>query len=756
MAGFAALQLNGQPRELDSYNIKWTNQSLNSSESMPCGGGDIGLNVWVENGELLFYVSRSGSFDENNALLKAGRVRLKLSPNPFNSPKFEQELILKNGNIQIKSGDKLRAEVKVWVDVYKPIIHVDVKSSEPTKAEASFESWRNKDHFPKGRENNGNSWKWAPQEGTRTFKDSITFKNNGIIFFHQNKEQTVFDVAVKQQGLNAVKQNLFNPLQNLVFGGLMEGSNMQAAGTYEGRYVNTDYKGWILRSTKAAKEHTLRILLQTSQDDLNTWHNSLFSFAKKVATEKKQEARSQQWWQQFWQRSYIFIDAPFQSEKWQVARNYQLMRYMLGCNYKGQYPTKSNGGLFTTDPVFTDSTQKFSPDFRNWGGGIHTAQNQRLVYWPMLKSGDFDLMKPQFNFYLQILRNAEIRSEVYWGHKGACFTEQMENFGLPNMAEYNWKRPADYDKGMEHNAWLEYEWDTVLEFCLMMLEQKRFNDSNIATYIPFIESCLTFFDEHYLYLAKKRGSKTLDANGHLILYPGSAAETYKMAYNSTSTICGLKAVLAGLLALPESSLSVEKRQRWATMLKRIPPINFREFDGHPTISPARLWERINNTESPQLYPVFPWNVYGIGKPGLDTAINTFKFDKDVLKFRSHVGWKQDNIFAARLGLTQEADELTTSKLKDSGRKFPAFWGPGFDWTPDQNWGGSGMIGLQEMLMQTDGRKIYLCPAWPKTQNVRFKLNAPYKTVVEAEQRDGEIKIISIVPEHRRKDIVILK
>ena len=34
----------------DSYNVVWTTQSRNSSESMPLGGGDLGLNVWVENG----------------------------------------------------------------------------------------------------------------------------------------------------------------------------------------------------------------------------------------------------------------------------------------------------------------------------------------------------------------------------------------------------------------------------------------------------------------------------------------------------------------------------------------------------------------------------------------------------------------------------------------------------------------------------------------------------------------------------------
>jgi len=56
-------------------NYVWTSPSHNSSESMPCGGGEIGMNVWVENGDLLFYVSRSGAFDENNTMLKQGRFR---------------------------------------------------------------------------------------------------------------------------------------------------------------------------------------------------------------------------------------------------------------------------------------------------------------------------------------------------------------------------------------------------------------------------------------------------------------------------------------------------------------------------------------------------------------------------------------------------------------------------------------------------------------------------------------------------------
>jgi len=737
-------------------NVKWTSQSKNSSESMPCGGGDIGLNVWVEKGEIYAYLSRSGTFDENNTLLKLGRVKLKLSPNPFEGSDFKQELVLKDGYVLISgSAGDLSAQVKVWVDVFKPIVNFEVKANKAMRSEASYESWRTENRITKGKENNQNSYKWAPQGEVKTFKDEISFIGNTIEFYHQNKANTVFDITVKQQGLTNYADQFYHPLKNLIFGGIMQGEGMVLAGNYTGQYLSTPFTGWKLKSRKPTKTQVITVSFKTAvTESVPNYLADLRTVIYDAKTDyvKAQQA-TKQWWNAYWERSFIEIDSK-DSLANQVGKNYQLFRYMLGCNAFGTSPTKFNGGLFTFDPELTDTALTYTPDFRNWGGGTHTAQNQRLVYWPMLKSGDFEMMTPQFDFYQKILKTAELRTEAAWGHKGASFTEQIENFGLPNPAEYGWKRPAGFNKGMEYNAWLEYEWDTVLEFCLMILERETYTGKQSEEYMPLIESCVTFFKEHYLYLAKQRGSKALDANGQLVLYPGSASETYKMANNASSTIAGLQTILTRLLA--REGATAAQRNDWKDMLKMIPPLSFRSFNGHPTISPAKTWERINNVESPQLYPVFPWGIYGLGKPGLDTAINTFNYDTDVLKFRSHIGWKQDNIFAARLGLTKEAAELTIQKMKNAGRRFPVFWGPGFDWAPDHNWGGAGMIGLQEMLVQYDGRKIYLLPAWPKEWDVHFKLHAPYQTTIEGRVKNGKMEVLKVLPLERAKDIVDLK
>ena len=357
--------------------------------------------------------------------------------------------------------------------------------------------------------------------------------------------------------------------------------------------------------------------------------------SSKIVSQDKKQTRL--WWNAFWQRSFIEpienTENKNDSDIKKITRNYTLFRYMLGCNAYGSVPTKFNGGLFTFDPCHIDEKQAFTPDYRKWGGGTMTAQNQRLVYWPMLKSGDFDMMSSQFDFYNRMLKNAELRTQVYWQHNGACFCEQIENYGLPNPAEYGFKRPEWFDKGLEYNAWLEYEWDTILEFCQMILETKNYANADITPYLPLIESSLTFFDEHYRQLASRRGRKALDGNGHLVLFPGSACETYKMTNNASSTIAALKTVL-------------ENYGKKDEMLKTIPPIPLRYIEikdslnpaASPelkqTISPAASWERINNVETPQLYPVFPWRIYGVGKENLELARNTYFYDPEAIRFRS--------------------------------------------------------------------------------------------------------------------------
>ena len=705
----------------------WNTPSVNSAGSMPVGGGGVGLNVWCDSkGTIRFYVSQSGTFDENNTMLKLGRFELS----PFvhwEEGGFSQTLHLETGEMTLSQGG---VTVNIWCDVLKPVVHIEVDAKQKTLPILSYHSWRTQVQPFTQAEGQQSSWKWlAPKQADPnrcvTHRDSIHPTPSQLIFFHQNQAETVFDYTVHDQQLDAWKDSLFNPLKNRIFGGALTGGRFVGDDEAQDEYGRT-YHQWHYDSANgAARHHHFVITLCTQQSSLSEWKQSIATTQKAVNPSKDRKA-SQNWWKEYMSRCY-FETNDDDDELGSALFNVTLFRYMLGCNFGGEYPTKFNGGLFAFDPLEVDSASmanfkagKFhpTPDFRKWGGGTFTAQNQRLVYWGMLKSGDYDLLQTQLDFYAKLLHNAEIRTRAYWNHEGACFTEQIENFGLPNTAEYGQKRPAGFDPGLEYNAWLEYEWDTILEFCEMALEAWRYDVSfPIEKYQPIILSCLRFFDEHYQQLALQRGRRGLDADGHLILYPGSGCETYKMTYNSASTI--------------------------AALVSRIPPIPTRLQQGKECIAPAIAYERINNVETPQLYPVWPWRIYGLEKDKAgkyvanERALNTYQCDSVALAHRSSKGWKQDNIWAACLCLADDAYRLTMEKLQDGPYRFPAFWGPGFDWSPDHNWGGSALIGLEEMLLQEDpttGEPI-LFPAWPKDKHIRFKLHLSDGRIIEADSND---------------------
>jgi len=87
-------------------------------------------------------------------------------------------------------------------------------------------------------------------------------------------------------------------------------------------------------------------------------------------------------------------------------------------------------------------------------------------------------------------------------------------------------------------------------------------------------------------------------------------------------------------------------------------------------------------------------------------------------------------------------------------RFPAFWGPNYDWTPDQCHGGVLMKALQSMLLQAEGGRNLPSPAWPADWDADFRLHAPRRTVVEGSVRQGRLVHLDVAPESRRRDVVV--
>jgi alpha-L-fucosidase 2 len=683
---------------LAANNVTWTNPGPTSAQSMPLGNGDIGLNVWVEtNGAVDFYIGKSDAWGDNvqgdEGFIKIGGVHLTASPHSFapGTP-FRQTLMLHEGQIEIAEGAGANAmNYLIWVDANNPVIRVEAASSgTPVTVQASLLDWR------LGRLRRGRASSDAVLSG----------QTNYIGWFHRNKSSD--DPHIANWTLGAI---------------------IQAAGM-----TNTSPDHLI--SAPVTSQLISIYPLTTRTGTVGQWLDQLQSNISRINGLDLNTTRtnSRTWWDGFWHRSWIFITGDQSATD--TTEGYVLQRFISACAGRGAYPIKFNGSLFVVEN--SNPKAKFTPDGRDWGGR-YWMQNTRLIYWPMLESGDFDMMLPFFNMYEQMLPANAAQITRYYGHGGSYFDEVSPFWGGVTYA-------APSVPGGYHSQYFT----GILELSMMMLDYYDYTeDTNflVNTLLPTASAGLDFYDQHF----------GLDSNGKMLLAPVNAIETYWKADDPAPDIAGLTAVLPRMLALPNNLISTTDRAKWSRMLTEVPPLPIGSRKGNTVLLPytGPQTNRIENGENPELYAVFPYRIYGLGKSNLQLAI--MSYNSRLFRGLTSADWTQDGIEAAMLGLTGIARQYAVYNMtnKDPSLKFPAFWRQMNDYLPSQDTGCVGEETLQKMIMQTDGNKIMLLPAWPIGWNAIFKLHAPFNTTVQGTISNGVITNLVVNPSSRQADVILM-
>ncbi len=421
-----------------------------------------------------------------------------------------------------------------------------------------------------------------------------------------------------------------------------------------------------------------------------------------------------------------------------VSQMYALQRFINACAGRGAHPIKYNGSLFTVAP-----DEKSDHDYRRWGPG-YWWQNTRLPYLSMCAAGDTELMKPLFKMYAEeLLPLCKYRTKLYCGHEGAFYPECIYFWGAMFSETYGWTPFEERADKLQESRWHKWEWVGGLELCWFMLD---YYDHTLdrafleKTALPFCREILTFFDQHY----------PTGADGKLSMYPSQACETWWECTNAMPEVAGCIAVSERLLALPDAPAG--EKVFWGKFHAKLPALPLREIAGKQALAPAEKFGMKRNCENPELYAVFPFRLIALGKPHPEWGVEALHHRTD----KGDFGWRQDDLFMAYLGLTDEARRSLVNRAKrhDPRSRFPAFWGPNYDWVPDQDHGGVLLKGVQSLLMQTDGRKIYLLPAWPRDWDCDFKLHAPLQTVVAGKIRDGKLAELNVTPPERKADVIL--
>ena len=737
--GFTTLFSQERPAAwTDQYNVSWDTPSPGSNGSMPTGNGDIGLNVWMEkSGDLLILVGKTDFWDENASLVKAGRIRLRFQPSPFeNDTSFSQVLNLRQSSITISAGKWLK--INIWADANNPVIHIESEGSKAFQQEVLLESWRSEKK------------EMAETQVSDLFKNLsgkdpyptyiypykyISQNENRIFLFHENQYDSLngFAVNMRLQGLGDIIQGTANPLQDRTFG-------IAATGT---GFVCKDRTS--LRSVKASGTHEVELFALSLQPaDEGTWirkMNAIIENSQKIPLEtaRKQHVK---WWEAFWDRSRLEISGSTKAagdEAFMVARAYNLCRYMNACAGRGAYPIKFNGSVFSYG-------KPQHPDYRRWGGPGFWHQNQRLVYWPMLTQGDFDLMKPWFALYHRILPLAKYRTRKYFNHDGAFFPETITPWGTDLSSHYGWTPFEKRKNPLDECTYLTFHFQSGIEQLLMMVDFFEYTGDTAFVkeiLLPHAEAVTAFYDQHY----------RLDNHGKIHIGPAQSLETWQVAVNPMPEIAGLRYILPKLRALPPSLLTSAAQTLWEKLESQLPPLPSKDENGKQYLLPATFFDMKMNVENPELYAVFPYRIFGVGKKDLETALNTYARRE----YRDDKCWYQNAVDAALLGLADSARQMVVERAQPasySESRFPAFWNMFNDWSPDIDHGGNLQLALNYMLLQCEGSEIRLLPAWPKDWNVHFKLHAPQQTTVECEYKNGKVEWLKVTPEYRKKDVIL--
>jgi hypothetical protein len=723
---------------------------------MPLGNGEVGLNLWVEkDGDLLFYVARTDAWSECCRLLKLGRVRVALSPNPFAAGQaFHQTLDFRKGCIEIAAGS---VELRVLVDARLPVVYVCGRSAKPVRVTATAELWRTVRRDLKAEESKypyHNTGSWTMRSAQFGPKDLDVWESadvvdaaaaDAVVWCHRNA-YSIVPLTLKHQGLESAAHLVADPLLDRTFGCRMSGIGFAKDGKNA------------LRTAGEVMDFELKVAAHAAQTKtLDEWREQTHAILRQSPAAQEAAQRTAGAWGEFWDRSWIIVEGEAALPR--LTEAYALQRWVNACGGRGNYPIKFNGSIFTVDPKHTGKPDHYGPDWRDWGD-CYWWQNTRLPYQPMPACGDFDLMRPLFSFYRAAAPLCTARARTYHQVKGLYFPETMTIFGTYANADYGWDRRYVQPKDVMCPAW-QFCWQQGLELVGLMLDYYDYseNDAFLAgELLPLARDVLAYFDSRF----------PRDAGGKLELRPTQMLETYRPqdildqhgrvvgrreVINDTPTVAGLQSVLSRLLALPQGKVPDADQLAWQALKKIVPPLPLRTDSGKTFIRPAQEYPpNAWNIENGELYAVSPFRLFGVGKPGLETGRNTYQRRL----FLDVAGWTYDGQCAALLGMTDEARRQVLAKAanKHPNHRFPAMWGPNYDWVPDQTLGGNLMLTLQYMVLQADGEKIHLLPAWPKDWNVRFRLHSPRNTVVEGVYRNGQLTQFQVTPPERRADVVL--
>jgi len=467
---------------------------------------------------------------------------------------------------------------------------------------------------------------------------------------------------------------------------------------------------------------------------------------------EKLQAEHQAWWQDYWARSFLGISSP-DGKADRLCAAYHVHLYTLGCVNRGPYPAKWDGGAGL-----------MRGDERNWGLS-EWVQEIRFTYLPLYMANRLDMARGLTRHYSTMAPYLRKQTETMWGLPGLWIPETVlpwghaEDFVLKDngrgaASNHYQRRDAariPFGRFELFNPYVGFLFTAGLEVCHHYLLYYRYSGEDAflrREAYPMLRGVCEFVAS----LLRQ------EADGRYHLDPANALETWWLVRDPADTLAGIRAIFPEFVRLSKTyELDADLRARCEAILASLPEParGLWAEDGKidpsvdvfaPAAARGTSYPR-TNCENPALYRVFPFGLSGVGTADYDLARRTFERRICTL---AH-GWSLDAIWAARLGLRDEACRLAAEHAErfhryryggwtsNDSRVFPG----GLSAAPFLDAGGLSATAVQQILLQDHGGLIRVVPAAAADWSGIFQFRAEGGFLVGADFLGGRPRLVEV-------------
>ena len=704
--------------------VLYTTSSPKPWEAMPTGGGDLSAMVRFD-GDLHLHLSKSDAWGYrapaeappytryfNN--VSPGHLRLDFGKRAKNEAGkfFRQRLDLYHGRVVITLGREDGARMEIWGHPSRKILIVEVNDPDSVLDLLAVELSQ-----------------WRPTMQVSGEGSSIHAKE-------------VLERPARPHLANAGMQDFFpedkDPMAGRGIAVSVTSPSFEA--------LDCQAEGQTARITLPAKQpaHYYMIIaaaVTASGDPLPMAQAELADAA--ALPLKMLKAEHQAWWRDYWGRSFLRVESPDHKASWLCAA-YHVHLYTLGCVNRGPFPAKWNGGAGL-----------MRRDDRSWAGLAEWVQEIRFTYMPLYAANRLEMARGLTRHYSKMVPFLQEQTRVMWSLPGLWIPEtvlpwgQVEDLVLKYPGEIlgdndRWDpKTAPYGNFETFNPYVTFLFTAGLEICEHYLAYYRYSGDEVFLRqhaYPVLRGVCEF-----LCGLLRRGG-----DGRYHLDPANALETWWLVRDPSDTLDGIRAIFPQFARLAgRYKQDHELRDRCEQILAALPdpPLGFWTEESEirpdvkvyaPAVSLGKFSKRINY-ENPALYRVYPFGLSHVGSDDYDLARETFKHRIFPLQH----GWSMDAIWAARLGLGEEAWDMMWQHARRYNRFRYGGWDSndnsdfpdGLSVNPFTDAAGLSAFALNESLLQSHGGVIRIAPAVTEGLSGIFQLRAEGGFLVAAEFED---------------------